>query len=319
MFKALVLVRNLESDATGLDFAEFTISSVGSRFRELRAALQSADVNQDDWIFEKSYTRLPPGPPGSPVGGIPNDIEDILLLLRLYKAGDISFIKQAIVLPNGQTISQLPYRAMNDLNSYADRPFTVEPGECRSWKAFADSIRESQSWESDWFSAARRFFLSGGAKQFNPKSDDVDRILDYATALESALVPERDYNTRRMSHRAAALIAPDNAEEMKAIRRFIRRLYDIRSQIAHGSALGDENRLWLINNDRQIEDRVRLALRTAVRNLPPGEDDRRLALAQLYDPTDEDRAEVLLDDFKKIKTVEVRRMIATKIALEQDQ
>lgn len=109
-----------------------------------------------------------------------------------------------------------------------------------------------------------------------------------------AIQSQIEYITRRMSHRAAALIA-DNAEEMKAIRRFIRRLYDIRSAIAHGSALGDKNRLWLIKNDRQIEDRVRLALVTAVRNLPPGEDDRRRVLAQLYDPTDEDRAEALLE------------------------
>jgi len=87
---------------------------------------------------------------------------------------------------------------MNDLNSYSPLRFEVESGECQSWKAFADGIRESQSWSSDWFAAARRFFLSGGAKRFNPDQDDVDLIVDYATALESALVPEKDYNTRRI-------------------------------------------------------------------------------------------------------------------------
>ena len=36
MFKALVLVRNLQSTADRLDFGEFTIERVGLRFKELR-------------------------------------------------------------------------------------------------------------------------------------------------------------------------------------------------------------------------------------------------------------------------------------------
>ena len=201
MHKALVLVRNLESSAQALDFGEFTIKAVGLRFKELRETLSSVDVNPGDRILEKAYVQLPPGPLGSAVGGIPNDIEDILLVLRLFRPQDISFVKVAVVLPSGIPAVQLPYRAMNDLNSYPRVPFNIEPEERRAWTAFADAVRESQSWSSDWFATAKRFFLSGGAKPFDPKGDDVDRIVDYAKALESALVPERDYNTRRVSRR----------------------------------------------------------------------------------------------------------------------
>lgn len=314
MFKALTLVRNLESGVESLDFDEFTINLVGLGFKELREVFSSVDVNQDDWILEKSYKQLPPGPPGSPVGGIPNDIEDILLLLRLYKPGDISFIKQAIVQPNGKTSVQFPYRAMNDLNSYATLRFKVEPEECESWKAFASGIRKSQSWSSDWFVTARRFFLSGGAKEFNPRWDDVDRILDYATALESTLVPEKDYSTRRISRRAAALITPDNPPETEVIVRFMKKFYEIRSRITHGSRLGNENREWLFENCGQVELRVRQLLVTAVRKLPPGEEDRRVFLAGLYDPTDEDRGNFAVEKFREIKTAEIRKAIAAKIA-----
>src|SRR6266436_8601181 len=97
-------------ESTFTTMARFTINLVGLRFKELREVFSSVDVNQDDWIFEKSYTQLPLGPPGSPVGGIPNDIEDILLLLRLYKAGDISFIKLAIIPPSGNASVQFPNR-----------------------------------------------------------------------------------------------------------------------------------------------------------------------------------------------------------------
>ena len=310
MFKALVLVRNL-SCPERLDFGEFTVDRVGPRFKELREVFLSGDVNLDDWILEKSYEQSSVGPPGSR-----NDIEDILLLLRLYKAGDISFIKQAIIQPNGMASVQLSNRAMNDLNSYSSPllRFEARSEDCELWRGFADAVRKSQSWSSDWFTAARRFFLTGGAKPFKPESDDVDRILDYATALESTLVPEKDYVTRRLTRRAAAMIAPDIPAELEVIVKFVRRFYEIRSRIAHGSSLGDENKKWLLENCRQIELRVRNVLVTAVQKLPPGEEDRRAVLAGLYDPSDEDRGSFAFEKFREIKTAEVRKAIAAKIA-----
>jgi hypothetical protein len=203
---------------------------------------------------------------------------------------------------------------MNDLNSYSVLRFELGAGECQLWRPFADGIRQSQSWSSDWFGAAKRFFLCGGAKPFNPKWDDVDRIVDYATALESTLVPEKDHNTSRVSRRAAALIAPRDPEEAAVIVRLVKKLYDIRSRIVHGSALDDENRKWLFDNCDQIELRVRQIIVAAVQRLPPGEEDRRAALAALYDPTDEDRGRSAFERFREIKTSGVRKDIAGKIA-----
>lgn len=179
---------------------------------------------------------------------------------------------------------------MNDLNSYSSLRFDISLEECRSWRAFAAGLRGSQSWKSDWFAAARRFFLSGGAKEFNPKWDDVDRIVDYATALESTLVPESDYNTRRVSRRAAALIAPDDPAQTDEVAKFIK------------------------ENCGLLEVRVRQVLVTAVQKLPAVEDGRRLVLAGLYDPADEDRGSFAFEKFREIKSAEVRKAIAAKIA-----
>jgi hypothetical protein len=313
MYKAHVLIRNIESGAEGLDFGEFTINPVRRRYNELRDVFSSRDVNEGDWIFEKSYAQLPPGPSGSLVGGIPNDIEDILLLLRLYKFGDVSFIKLAIIQPSGNILIQLPDRAMNDVNSYSSLRFSMESTECELWKAFAGDIRKSQSWSSGWFAATRRFFLCGGAKQFNPEREDVDRILDYATALESTLVPERDFNARRISHRAARLLASGDPEAEDIVK-FVKRFYDIRSRIVHGSGIDEKSREWLTENGRLVEQRVRNVLVTAVQTLPPGDQERRIVLADLYDPTDSDRADYAFNEFKKIKTAGVRKELAAKIA-----
>jgi hypothetical protein len=312
MFKALVLVRNLESDAKRLDFGEFTIELVGLRFKELREGFSSVDVNQDDWIFEKSYAVPPPGPPGSAVGGIPNDIEDILLLFRLYKAGDIAFVKQAVIQPSGRRVVQFPYRAMNDLNSYSALRFELRSDEFGPWKTFANGIRGSQSWQAEWFAVSRRFFLNGGATEFNPQWDDADRIVDYATALEAALVPEMDFSKRRMSRRAAALVTCDPAEE-GAVLGVVKRLYDIRSSIVHGTPMGERQRTWLIENCGQIELRVRQVLTAAVQSVPAEETARRKMLSELYDPADEDRGEFAFQKFQEVRTDGVRKATADKI------
>jgi hypothetical protein len=182
------------------------------------------------------------------------------------------------------------------------------------WQDFAAGIRGSKSWSSAWFAAARRFFLSGGAKRFDPRWDEVDRIVDYATAVEATLVPERDYNTRRISRRAAALPERSNSGEAESIVSFVKRFYEIRSQIVHGSGLGDGNREWLTANFKQVEIRVRQILTAAVRALPPEENNRRTFLSRLYDPTDEDRGGFVLDKFKEIKDKAVRKVISEKIA-----
>ncbi len=313
MYKALVLVRNIEEDSVELDTGEFRIERVGLRFKELREIFASLDVDPDHWIFEKSYTQLPPAQPGSKFdAAIQQDVEESLLLLRLYKPGDISFMKHVIMLPDSKPYAQVPSRVVNDLNSRSPLLFKIESHDGRSWKAFADRIRETRSWTSTWFGTARRFFLSGGAKQFNPEGDEVDRVVDYCTALEATLVPEKDYNARRMRNRAAALVASYDPEQREVVSNFIKRLYDIRSRIVHGASIADKDREWLLKNSREIELRVREILVAALLQ-PPSQENRRNSLARLYDVADADRGNFVVEKFKEIKAAEVRNAILAEI------
>jgi hypothetical protein len=59
---------------------------------------------------------------------------------------------------------------------------------------------------------------------------------------------------------------------------------------------------------------VRQVLVAAVQNLPADEEQHRRALAAIYDPTDEDRGNAAFDKFHEIKTTDVRKAIAGKIA-----
>lgn len=154
--------------------------------------------------------------------------------------------------------------------------------------------------------------MFGGANEFNPGWDDVDRIVDYVTALEAAVVPEMDFARRRISHRSAMLISSDPAEQ-SVIASLVKQLYDIRSTVVHGSKLSDEKRRWLVEKCGQVELRVRQVLIAAVQNVPAEEAARRTMLAALYDPADENRGEFALQKFQEIRTDMVRKVIAEKI------
>jgi Apea-like HEPN len=316
LYRALVIVRNLDSSTHKLDFGEFVINNIKHpQHLDLRKTLSSLDIYIGDWLLEKTYSVLPDstGPSPSGIGGIPNDIEDILLLLRLYKVGDVVFTKQAVVKPNGESLVQHPYRFLNDLNSDSVLVTELSEGDRDPWNTFASVLRSSKSWNAPWFSVSRRFFLYGGAKEFNPTWDEVDRIVDYATALESALVPEGDFSKARCANRAATLCS-SAPNEQKAIASLVKKLYDIRSSIVHGSVLNEENRTWLKENSREVELRVRQVLISTAQQTPPDDDGRTTFLQSLFDVTDEKRGEFAVQMFRQIKTEDVRSTTATQIA-----
>ena len=155
---------------------------------------------------------------------------------------------------------------------------------------------------------ARRYFLYGGAKEFNCyverqsgiENNEVDRIVDYMIALEAALVPERDFVGRRLRERAACLVCRDPGES-ETTRKLLRELYDVRSTIAHGSPLKDEQRQFLETRGEDFEDIVRRILLEGLCNLPAGEEQRKAALGKPWDVSDDDRAQKLFEDFAKIQ------------------
>jgi hypothetical protein len=121
-----------------------------------------------------------------------------------------------------------------------------------------------------------------------------------------------DFSKRRMSRRASLLVSRDPAEQ-QAVLTTVKKLYDIRSSIVHGTPLADKSRTWLIENCAQIESRLRQVLVAAVQNIPAEETERRTMLAELYDPADADRGEFALQKFQEIRTDPVRQTIAGKI------
>lgn len=335
MCTAYALVRNLirapgESNAARaeLRFQNFRIWNVpqfegtnGARFQEACQIFPRTRVSIGDWVYEKHYSSLPPapGPAPSGLGGIPEDTEDSLLLLRLFKSGDISFAQVSVRGANGSLYTQYPYRVISDIPTVF--PYGLRQGECPEWDVFADEVKSRPGWNSSWFMVARRYFLYGGAKQFNCyverqsgiEINEVDRIVDYMIALEAALVPERDFVGRRLRERGARLICED-PEESEATKKLLRELYDVRSTIAHGSPLSDEQRVFLQGNRGDFENAVRKILVGSLRNLPAEDERRKAALSNLWDVSDGDRAQKLSEDFGRIKNLQEKRLLLQRLS-----
>lgn len=296
MLNCFVLVKNLRSNADELIFADFKFVNIRSSWDyDLKRAQQlfpKALPFYEDWIYMQGYED------DNHWETIPFDVEDTLFLLRLFKPGDLVFLQPCIENQKGELSCQLPYRVMANVHSAHKYEFQSE--ECTDFDEFSCEIKSLRNWSAVWFQTARRFFLYGGGKEYQPRHHEVDRIVDYITALESVLVPERDgFIGRRLRERAVSLlglteIGRDNTK------RLLRDFYDVRSTIIHGSDISSITPdIFKKNIDLEIV--LRKILVIALRVLPEDEKGRVSYLKTLFDVSDEDRAEKVFSDFCKIK------------------
>jgi Apea-like HEPN len=323
-----ILVRNVESDAfnrDGLDFvsplrlqfSDFSVEYLhqGSHQRLEYAREFFVDAMYDDCLVERPYLTIPPLPQDiAGFGAITNEPENLLLLLRLFRPGDLAFIAVSIQ-KSGEMPSKLyPYRVISNLVTESTRQFTFRKDEVSQWESFAASLRTSPSWHADWFRVARRSFLYGMSKEFNPNFEsEVDRVVDYVTALEATLVAETEFVGRRLKNRAIKLLKLVDEEASRA-RKLLTDMYSIRSTLVHGGSLGSQLNVlqdqvrWI-----EFEKLVRDLLVAGLNEIPPNDGLRRSFLTSLYDPNDTDRAEEVVKNFRSIKNNSVRENLVTTL------
>ncbi len=295
MRRSFALVKKLKSNCDDLIFKDFQLSKIkhiGDRaLKETKRLFPNAYVFKGDWIYKREYKN-----------SVNNeimllDIENTLLLLRLYKTGDIFFIQPCFEDTDGNLSQPLPYPVM--VYTATANKYEIDTEECSTFDIFSSKTISQSNWSSSWFAIARRFFLYGGGKEYNPSNKYLDRIVDYMTVLESILVPESDFVGRRLRERAVKLIKSTETE-VSAIKLYLRDLYNIRSIIVHGSEIGSKN-MSVLNNINQFEYIVRATIVNALTTFPNGDDNRKKFLKQLFDICDETRAENTFNSFCKIK------------------
>lgn len=282
MYTAYALVKFIDSNDSELRFQDFRLRQISSRgdIQDTTTLFPGSRIYGTEWLYERTYQDSEVGTGVAGFGRIPGDLEDTLLLLRLFRPGDIVFTKHSIREPSGQLSIQFPQRIAADITTTSF--FRFSQTECDSWDAFKSELTASQSWLSQWFAIARRFFLYGGAKEFNPDWGEVDRIVDYMIALEATLVPEHGFGIgQRLRNRAVSLLGLRDSVAKDASR-VLRDFYNVRSTLVHGSPLGDRLRKTL-QQMSEFELLVRRILVAALRQIPPDEDSRKQRLVGWYD------------------------------------
>jgi Apea-like HEPN len=284
-----VLVRNVQSDRESLTFSSFSLRELdASNFQTARQSFPGA--MQREWLLERHYDAIPPLPAiaegwPSPFGGIPFDVEDTLLLLRLYRPGDLAFVGMHIQTPTSSD-GQYPYRAISPLVTTSTRPFQFTQTDCIEWERFAEPLKAASQWGSSWFRVVRRCLLYAGGKEFNPNfQDNIDRVIDYITALEATLVPKSKFLSLCMKERAVKLLGL-SGQEAEETKQLLGEMYDIRSTLVHGSPVKPSQMAFLQDSSQwdNCEQLVRRILVAALRAVPSDESARLEYLKQLFNP-----------------------------------
>lgn len=259
MYTAYALINFIDSNDTELHFRDFVIrrlSSVGD-IVDAQAHFPGARIYLADWLYERKYEDSEVSRGAYGFGRIPGDLEDTLLLLRLFRPGDVTFTRHSVRNRWGELSTQFPQRIAADITTSSF--FKFSQAECDSWQDFAFELTGCQSWRSQWFATARRFFLYGGAKEFNAAWNEVDRVVDYIIALEATLVPESGFGIGQRLRKRAVLLLGLGGDAAKDANGILRDFYGVRSTLVHGSPLGDEHKKTL-EQMGQFESLVRQIL-----------------------------------------------------------
>ena len=293
MFKSYVLVKKLRSKSEELNFENFRLWKIGSSFdNDLQKAKHLFSTTwplYEDYVYERAYKD------DDEQEKAPYDIENTLLLMRLYKIGDLFFVNPCIETSDDRLLSQMPYPVM--VYTHTTNKYIIESDDCLAFNTFASEILALPNWSSSWFKTARRFFLYGGGKEYNPRHDLLDRIVDYITVLETILVPEKDFVSRRLRERAAVLLKKQNV--IADVKELLKNFYAVRSAVVHGGDISPFKD-GILKRNLDFENIVRKIIVAALRSFPTG-DDRNIFLRQLFDICDQTRSEKVFSDFCSIK------------------
>jgi hypothetical protein len=317
MYTAYALLKNFHSPQARVQFNEFNLWRINQGdfegLRRLQEIFPGMPSDFTYWVYEREYQNIPPpfGEWNSGYGGISFHVEDALLFFRLFKIGDISWCRLRIKNPDGTFAELAPYNVMSSQNSVLFYRF--ERDDVAGWEALASELPRRQAWDSTWFKRARRFFLYGGALEYNTYHNELDRIVDYVAALEATLVPEKDfYIGRRLRERGCALLNLADEDKQRATN-LLRDFYNIRSTIVHGSPLSENQVLTAREHRQAFELIVRELLKAALRTFPAEEEPRREHLKSLFDITDEERAAEIERILRDITNQETRKAILTRL------
>jgi hypothetical protein len=235
------------------------------------------------------------------------DFDDAIFLLRLFRTGELGVVAVGIETDDGGGSTRLMWnRSMSpDYGSYPE--YEIDEDEIPTWQAHAAQIRNGTGFGSEWFKTARRFFTYGVATPLEVNWGEVDRYVDFCTALEALLVPEDDRVGIRLRRRASKLLNQHD-DAAKATEKLLREFYNVRSAVVHGREITAEQKAML-NTDHPSFEQIVRDLIMASSSLPADDAAHAAALVALHDLTSKEKIDLIEEKFKALSHDEQREAL----------
>lgn len=211
-----------------------------------------------------------------PLSGRIEPIEAVVNALRILKAGKVH-------VPGFVDMPAAPYRRTyrwTPISSLPHRPFKtyeLESGDVEPlvalWAGLRDERVTVRRNQKPLRTAIRRFGFAG------ERSRPDDQILDLMIAAEALfLAGEKTENRDKLSLRAALFLDDELAQPARQIAQFFRSAYDIRSDLAHGGEVNEDELRPLDDVPGTVEryalvlaDYLRLVLRRMIEHAARGQ------------------------------------------------
>jgi hypothetical protein len=162
----------------------------------------------------------------SGVDGIINNLDELLLIFRLFKTGDIIITDS--LFENKETGGKSTNRYSLDRFSILKYRFTQS--EIVSFNNFKNNLKKKIGFNNKFYKFSLNYFTAGINKGFSNNLESLDRIVDYFIALESLFLMESEGEnlTEIISNRIS------NFLKVKDAIKIVKYFYNIRSRVVHG-------------------------------------------------------------------------------------
>ncbi len=236
-YKTYYVILNFNTTEKKLDFGDFQIISVkqGSEAKEWRDKI-SCKVVPHHILIKEFPNYVMQEDDFSGFDRIYESIRDLLLLFRLFKAGDIFFIDSLIE----DEQSKGRWIDLYNIGRPSASRYSFKAHEIVKFNGFRRDIVNSIGFRNKFFHFALEHFMAGVDKVFFYRIQGLGRIVDYVIALESLfLIDNRKHFLRRTIAERVSKFMKD--EDAKAL---VKKMYDERSNIVHGNYVNREGTAW---------------------------------------------------------------------------
>ncbi len=227
-FRVVWQIDNFKMDRTRLDFGDFSIMKIesGPEAKKWKDIL-SSDHLPEHILLKDYFNFVPSEKDVSGFDDIMNDMQDLLLVFRLFQEGDLFFNNLTVVEKEGNNKFNAKYK-MDDCSVFK---YSFQNNSLQDFIKFRKSLMPKITHRSRYIKYFLEKYMVGLNTGFYFYVHELNRIVDHVIALESFFMfkSSHDFIARTLAGRVSRYLEnPDYFD-------IVKKMYNERSKIVHGN------------------------------------------------------------------------------------